>query len=165
MGLFTSSAPAQLKPHVQAAINSGFREDLIGPRPYRKIMAKIGAEQEDILRSLGAGELLALIAPCSAHGAYEGLLVLTNRRVMDFKNGSARGQMTLDHVVRSTLGSHPGGFMIIQLMGRNYVPYSPGMNKYAFAEYQRNHIQVNIEGVEAARHAINIIDGACGIRA
>jgi hypothetical protein len=109
MGLFNSSASVRLNPSVQAAISSAFREDVIGPKLYRKVMAKIGAEQEDLLGILDAHELLAMIAPCSAHGIYEGLLVLTNQRVMDFKSGHIRGQMTLENVVRSTLGSHPVG--------------------------------------------------------
>lgn len=164
MGLFGSSAPVQLNSSVQSAISSAFREDVVGPKHYRKMIAKIGAEQGDLLRTLGTRELLALIAPCSTHGSYEGLLVLTNQRVMDFKNGHVRGQMALDNVVHSKLGSHPGGFVVLQLTGRNYVPYSAGMDKFALAEYQRNHLQVSIQGVEVARNVIGIIDGACGIR-
>lgn len=164
MGLFSSSAPVQLDPSVQTAISSAFREDVVGPKFHRKMMAKIGTEQEDLLRTLNSNESLAMIMPCSAHGGYEGLLVLTTHRVIEFKNGNVRRQMTLDNVVRSSLASHPGGFMILEFMGRNHVPFSASMNKFAFAEYERNHLQVNVQGVEAARHAINIIDGACGIR-
>ena len=135
-----------------------------GSRAASRSVAKIGAEQDNLLRTLGTGELLALIAPCSTHGLYEGLLVLTNQRLMDLKSGHVRVQMALENVVRSNLGAHPGGFLILQFVGRNYVPYSAGMDKFAFAEHQRNHLQVNIQGAEVAQNVIGVVDGACGIR-
>lgn len=77
---------------------------------------------------------------------------------MEFK-GKIRQQMTLDHVATVEMSVHPGGFIILEVIGRNYVPYSSGMSNRAIDELTKNHIQIHITGAEIARHFTALING------
>lgn len=155
---FFSAQPPPLDDRMTEALSPLFAEHVVGDREYKAGLTKVAKEQYELLSVLFSDEELINLVPCFCHRSYEGLVVLTSRRVMEFK-GKIRAEMTLDHVAAVEMGVHPGGFIILEVIGRNYVPYSSGMSNRALDELTKNHIQVNITGVEIARHFTALLNG------
>lgn len=159
MGLFSSSSPSPaLNEDIEEALSPAYRADVVGKREYASGLSKVAKEQQGLVTALNPGEKLQVIVPCLGPGTYEGLAVLTQRRVMEFK-GSIRKQMTLEHIADVEAKVHPRGFAIVSVKGLNYIPYSEHMRKAAFDEYMRNYIQFSMSGVEVARHFVALVDG------
>lgn len=151
------SAPQPLDTVMEDALSAAYREDVVGKREYRTGLGKLAHEQPALVAALQPGEKLQVVVPCF-QGNYQGLAVLTQRRVLYFK-GKIRNQMTLGHIADTTLLAHPGGFILVEIKGLNYRPYSSQLPKAALDEYQRNYIQFSMSGAEVAQHFVALVDG------
>jgi hypothetical protein len=157
MGIFSSAEPS-LSDVVNDALSPAFRLDVVGKKQYGAGLSKLAGEQAALLATLNPGERLQVIVPCFRGPNYEGLAILTQNRVFHFKKKMER-QMALSHVADHDARVHSTGFVILEIKGRNYIPYSTSLSKPAFEEFMRNSLSFYISGVETAQHFIALLDG------
>jgi hypothetical protein len=89
--------------------------------------------------------------PSVRQGTCEGVGVLTDRRVFLLRRRIDQ-EIAIERVVDSSLSVHPGGFVIIQLFGENYLPFSAGMSNAQLELLRTNHVQIYAPIPSLARH-------------
>jgi hypothetical protein len=159
VGIFSSAPPPPLNDVVEDALSAAFRVNVVGKKAYEIGVRKLADAQAALLASLEPGERLQVIVPClKDHTYYQDLAVLTQKRVLRFKKQIDQ-QMALGYVAGHHAGVHPNGYVLLEIKGRNYVPYSTGLGKKAFDEYLRNSLSFYIPAVETAQHFVALLDG------
>ncbi|MBR7835618.1 hypothetical protein KDL01_20250 [Actinospica durhamensis] len=147
---------SSLDSRIAEGVSPAFRADVVGGDQYRRGIEQIARQQEALLAALEPGEELLVILP---YYREKSIVVLSNRRLFTV-NKAVEREMALSRIVETELASHPGGFLLIMAIGPNYVPYPPGgLRGPALAEYQRNFLQVEVLGMETARHFVSLLDG------
>lgn len=120
MGLFSADVP--LKPEVQGAIPPPYWLDDVPARHRKEASKKVAAVQDDILGMLIPDEHLLCIAPSFTHTGFQGVGVLTNRRVAFFKRKLDR-QIMFDNFGDTGHMVHPQGFFIMNVMSREALSF------------------------------------------
>ena len=156
MGLFSTTP--DLHPEVQEALSPEFHAGIIGTRDYNPGIRKLANAQERLREALRPAEELVTVMPSVRQGACDGIAVLTDQRVFTFKRRIDQ-ELAIERVVDSSLSVHPGGFVIIQLFGDNYLPYSAGMSNAQLELLRTNHVQIYAPIPSLARHFDALVRG------
>ncbi|WP_433528372.1 hypothetical protein ACQPYA_18665 [Micromonospora sp. CA-263727] len=151
----------ELDEQVQQALRSTFTEEVVGPKDYRAGLRGVFAQQHALVQALKPGERLNLVIPAMRQGRFEGLAVVADQRVIEFKN-EIKSQVPIHEIVTTKLGTHPGGFAIAEIIGENYTPFSSGISSWQLELNRKNHVQVDFPMLSVARHFVAIIDGQRG---
>jgi hypothetical protein len=122
MGLFSSPPP--LRDEIKAAISPFLFADDVQKKSQQDGQSRIAKSQEAILSALKTGEELIAIVPCYAgNTGYYALAIATTKRLLDFKGGRIRKEMSRSSLADVKRMASPYGTFLLALISEKAAPF------------------------------------------